>query len=322
MSITFNLHTTGEEDDTSSVTYVSNGALITVPDTHPNFKRVVHALVEGNDPTEFIDAATALGQFSDRVTVNEHEVLFDGEEIANAITRTILRYRNEGRDTQNLVRFLERVQANPSRHSREQLWGWIENADLHVAEDGRIVAWKSVEVVEGEPVYAEHATDEDGDPVVLGTSVETYRSHSSGTAWVNGVEFNGQIPYAVGDIITIPRELVEDNPAVACSHGLHIGSFDYASSFGGSRSKILEVAVAPEDVVSVPHDSSQQKIRCARFEVLAVQERPQEDLSHYEPEGEPWDDSTAEDDILATIDDEVDRTFVGRLLERFRKGEA
>lgn len=320
MSITFNLHTTGE-GESSSVSFVSNGAVVTVQADHPHFKRVVHALAEGNDPIKHVDFLGALDQVSDRVTVLEDKVLYDGEEVADGVARTILRYQREGRDTANLVRFLERVQENPSRHSRTQLWTWIQDRDLYVDDEGRIVAWKSVAVVQEEVEYTDGFGTTDEQTI---SGAETYISHSSGTAYVNGQKFEGRIPYAVGDEVTMPREDVQDDPGVACHHGLHVGTFRYASTFGGSDSKVLEVAVAPEDVVSVPNDSYGEKIRCCRFTVLGVQERPQPVLSHYEPEGEEddWDEESAEDEVLSSIEDEVQRTFVGRLFERFRKGEA
>lgn len=312
-TINFNLAIDGEGQ--GHVSFVSNGALVSIPSDHPNFKRIVHALAEGNDPVEFLDVLKAAEQISDRVTVSEDTVYFDGEPLNNGITRTILRYRADGRDADNIVRFLERVQTNPSRHSREQLWGWVENADLHIDADGRIVAWKSVEVVKD----WDDTSSEWADGADRPGEFETYRSHSSGTAWVNGEEHEGKIPYAVGDVVTIPRELVEDNPAVACSHGLHIGSYEYASTFSSYNSKLLEVAVAPEDVVSVPHDSRQQKIRCAQFEVLAVQDLPTPDLSHYEPEA-TWDGEAAEDEIIEDLQpDEVQQTFLGRLFGRRAK---
>jgi hypothetical protein len=320
MSTTFNIHTTGE-GESSSVTFVSNGALVTVGADHPNFKRVVHALAEGNDPIEFVDILKAVDQVSDRVTVLDHAVLFDGEEIANGVARTILRYKSEGRDTANLVRFLERVQQNPSRHSREGLWRWVQDRDLFIDDEGRIVAWKSVQVHQDWEVDDEGYSvfDEDGQRIPLGEPYFT--SHSEGTAWVNGHKFVGKIPYGVGDEVTMPREDVEDDPGVACHHGLHVGAFSYASTFGRSDSKILEVAVAPEDVVSVPNDSNGEKIRCCRFVVLGLQDRPEPVLSHWEPEGDEWDEEEAEEAALALTEDEVARTFLGRLFDKFKKGE-
>jgi hypothetical protein len=64
------------------------------------------------------------------------------------------------------------------------------------------------------------------------------------------------------------RSLVDDNRDVACSVGLHVGNHHYASTFLGGGSKLLTVKVNPRDVVSVPSDSNDEKIRACRFTVL------------------------------------------------------
>jgi hypothetical protein len=296
------------DEGEGSITFVTDGALVTVPHTHPNFKRISHALVAGNDPTEYLNIFQALDG-SDRVTVGDDVIYFDGEPIHDNLTRTILRYKGEGRDTANLVRFLERLQANPSRRSREQLWSWISDRDLTVDDEGRIVAWKAVETV---TEWVEVDNGEGGIEEYPGRV--SYRSISSGTAWVNGAEHQGKIPYAIGDEVTIPREQVQDDPGIGCSHGLHVGSFSYASGFAPRDGAILEVAVAPEDVVSVPKDSNHEKLRCSKFVVLDVQDVPTPDLSRYEPEGDDWDDTEFEE-IVAPL---VPETFLGRLFGRLR----
>jgi hypothetical protein len=316
MSINFN-HTTTEEGE-AKVSFPAGDAVVTIPDTHPNYKRILHALVEGNDPTKYINIFAALEELaSDRVIVSNGIVLFDGEPVHDALSRTILRYTSEGRDTDNLVRFLERVNANPSRRSREQLWEWVQAADLHVDEDGCIVGWKSVQRVAGEPIEvfdpANPEADEDGTVYI---PTESYRSHSTGTAWVNGVQHDGQIPYAIGDVVTIPRELVQDDPTVACSHGLHVGSFEYASTFHRG-SPVMEVKVAPEHVVSVPRDSSCQKLRCEEFTVLGVQEIPTPDLTHYEPETDGWD----QQELFDILEEEIPKGFWSRLADRWGIGK-
>ena len=56
-----------------------------------------------------------------------------------------------------------------------------------------------------------------------------------------------------------------------CSHGLHVGSLDYASDF--SRGKLVVVKVNPKDVVSVPSDCACQKCRVSAYKVVSVFEQ-------------------------------------------------
>lgn len=321
-AIQYHLHV--GNDGQGTVRFVSDGSITTIPETHPQFKRIAHAIAAGNDPTEFVDIFRPLAQHSDRVTVTPHGVFFDGEEIHTSLSRTILRYREEGRDTANLIKFLERLQNNPSRRSREQLFDWISDRDLYIDDEGRFIAWKGVSVVRGEPLLDDEGDPifgDDGNYVYDPEQAETYTSVSTGTAWVNGVEHNGAIPYAVGDEVTIPREQVQDDHSIGCSVGLHVGAFRYASGWG---QKVLEVAVDPADVVSVPKDSNFEKLRCCRFVPIGVQDKPQPVLSHWEPEADPeagWDD--LDDEAFAqAVAEIVPETFLGRLWGRIKGDDA
>jgi hypothetical protein len=71
----------------------------------------------------------------------------------------------------------------------------------------------------------------------------------------------------VGDTIEVQRRSVDDNRQNQCSHGLHIGSFDYAKSWA-SDGQLLLVRFNPADAVSVPQDSECQKLRVCKYEIL------------------------------------------------------
>ena len=68
------------------------------------------------------------------------------------------------------------------------------------------------------------------------------------------------------------RSEVQHDPSVGCHKGLHVGTWDYASSFG--RGVVLEVEVDPRDVVSVPTDCGDAKLRCCRYRVRDEIEAP------------------------------------------------
>ena len=72
---------------------------------------------------------------------------------------------------------------------------------------------------------------------------------------------------APGQVCEIPRSAVDDNPDNTCSHGLHVGGYEYAKDFA-SGGKLVLVKVNPRDVVAVPNDYNGQKMRVCRFEVL------------------------------------------------------
>ena len=76
----------------------------------------------------------------------------------------------------------------------------------------------------------------------------------------------------VGDVVSMPREEVQDDPQTGCSTGLHVGTYEYASQFADGV--LVRVAVAPEDVVSIPLDCEWQKLRACKYVVLETEDRP------------------------------------------------
>ena len=85
---------------------------------------------------------------------------------------------------------------------------------------------------------------------------------SSGRATVNGTTHIGHIPNPPGAVVEMPRTQVNGDRHNGCSTGLHVGTWDYASTFGP---KTLIVSVNPRDVVSVPKDCGYQKLRTCRY---------------------------------------------------------
>jgi hypothetical protein len=67
-------------------------------------------------------------------------------------------------------------------------------------------------------------------------------------------------------VVSMERNLVDDDQNRTCSTGLHFCSQDYLRSFGGERIVILKIN--PRDVVSIPNDYNDSKGRCARYEIV------------------------------------------------------
>lgn len=260
-----------------------------VTEEHPNYLRIVAGLAENEDVTEWLDpmAAQVFLGLSGKVSVVGDKLFYDGQEVHNGLTDTILRYRREGREVFNLVRFMERLVQNPDPDSVEQLFTWTQAKDLVIDSDGFIIAYK-------------------------GVTADQLSVHS-GTAFVDGVEHTGQIPNVEGTVISMPRDKVNSNPNQGCSYGLHVGNWSYASRFGEVT---LEVRVDPADVVSVPSDCSYQKMRTCRYEVIKVHASETDDVSDvYEPMA-TW----SEDDAMDGFDTFIEtapKGWMDRVRARF-----
>lgn len=228
--------------------------MYTANTNHKNWEQIVAGVV-ADDPSvaRLFDATEAVAErferLTDRISVAHGKVYFDGDVINNAVTEQILRFLEADEDFMPLVNFLDKVSLNPEPHSREQLYGWVAaRPSITITEEGDLIAYKGLL----------RDSNEQGD---------FYRSVYSGVAIVNGEVYNGQIPQRIGDTVEMPRSQVEFDPTQGCSTGLHAGTFSYANGYGDSR---VKVAINPRDVVSVPTEHQEQKIRVCRYVVIDV----------------------------------------------------
>ena len=82
----------------------------------------------------------------------------------------------------------------------------------------------------------------------------------------------------VGTPITMPREECDSDPDRTCSNGLHVGSMAYVDDFGHGDSVILEVLVSPRNVVAVPTDYNNTKMRCCEYYPIAITNGQNDDI--------------------------------------------
>lgn len=225
----------------------SDGSVSVVPDTHPKFSKIANALNKNASEDrvrDLIDGskrnAEKFAQLSERISLQGSKLYFDGDRLKGALSKHIIRMSSAGQDPAPFVSFMEKLATNPSEQSRNDLYRWLKDRDFTITDNGDFLAYKGVR--------------DDGTSVHAGFAIR------------NGVEVNDHVLNQVGDVISMPRSQVDGNAEVACSTGLHAGTWEYASQF--SRGKVLTVQINPRDVVSVPNDSNDQKLRVCRYVVV------------------------------------------------------
>lgn len=239
-------------DGKSVVTAYIDGEMFSITDERPQFDAILNKLRAGDesvigdfDAANF--ASKAFHKVTDRVNIKNGVIFLDDESVDNGMAQVIMDYLAEGNDNAlPLVKFMERLSENPSHRSREQFWRFVDRNGIHIDDDGYAILYKGV-----------NQTDVPG----------VYQSVSSGRAFVNGNEQNGRIRSAPGDVVTMPRREISDDPTVACHAGLHCGDRTYAQSFA---QVLITVRVDPAHVVSVPVDSADRKVRVERYEIMDV----------------------------------------------------
>lgn len=240
------------------LTAIIGGKAYTITSDNPSYDQVWDAIANEESEyniVELFNQATAVKRyFKDggvEVT-DDNEILFNGEPIHNVVVDRIFDFMSKGLPYQPLLKFLQRLQANPSRRSIEELYKFLEHKALPITEDGFFLGYKGVN--------------------------QDYTDVHTGT-------FNN----SPGKVQSMPRQKVDDDFRHHCSYGFHVGSLEYATHWG---SRTVIVKVDPADVVSVPEDCNCQKLRTCKYEVLCDYEGPlpqplhsdrpyEDDLDHF-----------------------------------------
>ena len=225
-----------------SAVVVDGAETYTVRRESPHFDALRKALIaeDWDAARESLTASRRVAQWSSGAFSLSPggEVLHHGKPVDAAFGRRVLETLRAGEPVEPLLRFFERLAKNPSWRSGQMLFGFLQHAGIPIAPDGRFLAYKGV-MKDYRDVHSSRCTSET-------CGHKTYYNR----------------PGAANEM---PRNEVSDDPDVPCHAGLHVGSLAYARDLG---ERVVVCAVDPADVVCVPKDSSQQKVRCCRYEVV------------------------------------------------------
>ena len=218
---------------------ITHGSVVRVVDkSHEAFAKIVELVLQDkyDEALRMSDKKIAINEFSQgALKVVNNKVYYGELVVSNKIVPKILSMMAEGDERfKHLLKFLERLLNNPSKSSVDQLWGFVAHNDVSITEDGMLVGWKKV------------------------------RSR-------NGKLFDsrtGKVPNDIGVTVSMPRHMVDDRREKTCSQGLHVGAWGYVTSFSGDT--LLMVLVDPADIVSVPNDYNDMKMRTCKYYVEAI----------------------------------------------------
>jgi hypothetical protein len=207
---------------------------LVVDASHMNFEAVVEAIkardfdkaIELGSVKAFINTMTA-----GRVGVTEDGVTFKGQPITGYLAGKMMLFFREGLPLDHYCKFLDNLMDNPSMTSRNELFLFLEAADLPITPDGHFLAYKAVRA--------------------------DFRDKHS-----------GRFDNAPGKVHSMPRHDVDDDRNKTCSYGFHAAAYEYARGFMAHGDKLVAVKINPANVVSVPSDYGNQKLRCTSYEVM------------------------------------------------------
>ena len=220
-----------------SVTVIIEGKALTMNQDHPNFPIVMEKLddeqASEQDIKNIFNVGAAIENLSEGdIVVEDGVAYYKGEAIDNYCIDRAIAFVRENKPYKALLKFFDRLMANPSRRAVQELYRFLEHKNMPITPDGCFLAYKGV-----------------------GTN---YRD-----------KWSGKFDNSVGQVLEMTRNTVDDDANRGCSAGFHAGSYDYADDYCGSEGHLMLVKIDPADVVSVPHDCECQKLRTCRYEVVS-----------------------------------------------------
>ena len=151
--------------------------------------------------------------------------------LSEALYNRVKELQDNGQPLDSIYKFIENDKLNPSAESVKDLYDFLSACNLPIVEDGCFLAYKRVD-----------------------KNFKDIHTHS--------------IDNSVGKTVKMPREEVDPDREQTCSTGLHVCSKSYLSDYPGDN--LIVCKVNPKDVVSVPVDYKQAKMRVCEYEVIDV----------------------------------------------------
>lgn len=220
-----------------SISITLKNKVYTLQKSHLNFNKVKEAIkskVSEEELMDLVDIKQSIFKFSEGKVKIEGEDFYYGDRILNnALTKRIVYMIKEGFTVEPLTKFLDNLMLNPSARAVNEFYEFLEKNKLPITDDGEFLAYKKIR----------------------GDWLDIYSA-----------SFNN----AIGEVVEMERNAVDDEKNNCCSYGLHFASIDYMSNYGTSDidDRVVIVKINPRDVVSFPIDYNRAKGRCCRYEVV------------------------------------------------------
>lgn len=151
--------------------------------------------------------------------------------ISGTMTRRIIdTIKTKGYDgAKVLINFASKLMENPSNKAVNELYGFLIHNDIELADDGCFYAWKKVK--------------------------NNYKD-----------KYTGKINNSPGLVVKMERNQVNERSEDTCSSGLHACAKSYLPNYSaGGDCRIVKVKIHPKDVVSIPTDYNNAKMRVCEY---------------------------------------------------------
>ena len=234
-------YTLGERDGSQTLTVIIDNETFVLDSSSPQFDRAIQS-IKANDidgirkaikiKEAIVEASTGRLELIDGV------IFVKGEKLNHSLVSRIVKMFSEGFDINPLLLFLDNLLLNPSFRAQNELYGFLSACSLPITDDGHFMAYKKVKF-DYKDIYT------------------------------------SSIDNSIGERVTMERNTVDEDSSRTCSNGLHVCSQDYLPHFGSSwgdadsPSRVVLVKINPRDVVAVPEDYDNAKMRVCEYTVIS-----------------------------------------------------
>jgi hypothetical protein len=229
-----------------------------VSPTDPQYDDLVAAVKTGaseDDIYEIINAVARKVEEAARLTpnmvYNGGVIKYLGMPLHGYAVEKLVNLIHTGQETKPLAMFLDRLQNNPSKQTIDDLYSFLEYGKIPITERGTFLAYKAVR-------------------------------HD----WKD--IHSGKFDNSVGQTLVMPRSRVDDRREVTCSTGFHVCSFEYLPHFSHADGHVVVCEVDPADVVSIPSDYNNTKMRVTGYTVIGEIEGYYKERRNILSEKEIW----------------------------------
>lgn len=232
-----------------SITFIhTNGKSYTILKSNRGFEKALELLsaIDKTDPGsdeekklreelhELTIPASRITKMSlGEVRIENGKIMWKDQLVHNVVGDRILWMLDHDEDPKIMLRFLDNLMQNPSHRSVQETFRFLESNQMAISRSGMILAYKRVD----DEFKSMHAN-------VDGTKMDN----------------------TPGNVVTMPRNEVDDDSNRTCSTGLHVAAMSYLPHYWGDRVVICEIH--PKDVVSIPRDYNDAKMRVCEYKVL------------------------------------------------------
>lgn len=223
-----------------TISIMIDGKMKPVDTAHGNYDAIKNAIIACQwdiipnliNIKEQVEAAIQSSATAGKVTIENGEVFYNNKAIHNTLTERIIDMARQGFDIGYMVKFLENLMKNPSFRAVNELYGFLESGAIPITENGTFLAYKKIR-----------------------------------NDWTD--IHSGTFDNSIGAVCEMPRNMVDEDSSRTCSAGLHVCSYDYLAHFSRDNDdRVVICEINPADVVSIPADYNNTKMRVCKYTVI------------------------------------------------------